>query len=199
VIATLAESDPDNKVRAAAMTALADTKSATYATIAQKTLANPTASYGCVGAALQLLQAGDSKAALAAAKNLENEKSGAISEGIAKIYAMTGDAAYLPFFENRLTKIGGQSAIGFLANYGDLLKALPEATQTASAEKLVAFATNMDSNMYARFAATKTISDLKKAATDGKKENLVTTLQAMIENVKAKETNKMLKQYYSAF
>jgi aminopeptidase N len=198
-IAKLAENDPKTTVRATAMLALVENKNAAYANIAKKTLADPKASYGNVGAALQLLQAIDSPAAMTMAKGLEKEKSGAILSAVAKTYAGAGSADALPFFENRLTQVTGGDAIEFLGSYSELLKKLPEAAQAAGSQKLMALATDMTQNMYARFASTRALSELKKLATEGKKDALAKTLTTALETVKAKETNKMLQSYYSAF
>jgi aminopeptidase N len=198
-IAKLAENDPKTTVRTAAMIALMENKTANNAAIAKKVLANPKASYGNVGAALQLLQAIDSPAALVTAKTLETEKSGAILSAVAKTYATGGNAASLPFFETRLTQVGGSNAIDFIGSYGELLKKQPEAAQVLGVQKLLALASDMTQGLYGRFAATRTLSEMKKLAAEGKKDGLVKTLTEAIDTIKTKETNKMLQSYYSAF
>jgi aminopeptidase N len=199
VIAKMAEKDERTTVRATAMLALAENKNAAYANIAKATLSNPKASYGNVGAALQLLQAIDSPAAMTAAKGLEKEKSGAILAAVAKTYANAGSADALPFFENRLSQVTGGNAIEFIGSYGELLKKLPEAAQLAASQKLTALASDMTQGLYGRFASTRVLSELKKLATEAKKDALAKTLATAIEGIKAKETNKMLQSYYSAF
>ncbi len=201
LVEKMAENDKEPGVRVEAMRSLASigTSGKSYTKLATSALNDPKTSYGVVGAALQLLMVSDKPAALAAAKKLENEKSNSIIEGVGKAYSSTGDAQYLPFFESRLSKVQGGSAFGFMENYSELLKKQDVTKQTAAAKLLEALAVNMTNGMYSRFAATRSIKDLRDTAKLGGNTSLQATLQVIIENIKAKETSKMLQDYYSNF
>lgn len=200
IVSKLATNDPAPNVRAEALRALAssDAKPA-YTALATGILNDEKASYATVGAALQLLLANDKKAALVAAKKLESEKSGTIIEGVAKAYASTGEAQYLPFFEAKLGKVQGGNAIGFMENYTELVKKQAIDLQTTAAKRLEDLGTDMSNGIYSRFAATRSLKDLRDAAKTSKNTALQATLQTILDNVKSKETNKMLLSYYSAF
>ncbi|MEY4925932.1 MAG: hypothetical protein RI894_368, partial [Bacteroidota bacterium] len=200
-IAKLATSDPETTVRSEALRTLAanSENNAAYATLAMNVINDTKASYGNVGAALQLLLASDKATALAAAKKLETEESSTIIDGIGKAYASTGDVQYLPFFESRLAKMQGGSAFSFMENYSEIVRKLDTDKQTASAKLLETLAVNMNNGMYSRFAATRTVKDLRDAAKVSNNAALQTVLQGMIDNIKSKETNKTLQGYYSGF
>ncbi len=194
-IASLATTDPAPKVRAAALSTLAETKNAAYLDLAKKAVANTKESYGVVSAGLQLLQALDASAALAAAKSLENEKVGSLLEGVGKIYAGTGDQKYRSFFESRFDIPVGASAMGFIENYLELLKKAPVAEQLTGAKTLEGMATDMGRSLYLRFGSARAVKELRDSATGDTQK----ALQVILDNIKAKETSKMLQGYYSGF
>ena len=199
VVAKLAKIDPQAKVRSAAMVRLTEAKNTEYTAIAKAAIENPEESYGVVGAALEHLQIADSVAAIKYAKKLENEESLSLLAAVGKIYAATGDLSYRSFFEERWGKLEGRSSIQFFADYGMLHLKAPAAEQLVAAGKLEAIGTDMNQAIWARLGATKAIKDLKNAAEAAKNTAQIEALGKIIENIKAKETSKRLKAFYSKF
>jgi aminopeptidase N len=102
IIKNLMVSDPDSKVRAAAVSFL--TKNTEEQDLAQmlKKAIDEDQSYLVIGTALKQLGKVDSDLAMTAAKNLESESSAKILAAIAQIYMNHGTETNAPFFKDIL-------------------------------------------------------------------------------------------------
>ncbi|MCE3295305.1 MAG: Membrane alanyl aminopeptidase [Crocinitomicaceae bacterium] len=112
-IRALAKNDPNSQVRGEALSFLSKRMSMVdYEDLCLDRLKNDR-SYYVVGIALNEISKKNPAMALSEAKKLEKEQSTKIKSTIAQIYAGSGDASHLPFFEDLLVnqKLGGYEAI----------------------------------------------------------------------------------------
>ncbi len=208
-IKTMATSDEHSQVRAQAVALLASTGDATHKDAIVKAMTTDR-SYSVQSAALAGLKNIDPEAALTEAKKLESSDNAELLTAVAQIYAESGDAKYLPFFEKSLRETDGYEAIGFYENYGQLVTAGDKSVLVAGAEKMQQIGSDMKASPFQRFAATKTLNDFYLAAHDRATEasdeavkTKMTALKArfaeMIEGIKAQETEPQLNTFYSGF
>ncbi len=199
VIARLAESEPDPGVRAQAITILGNTGDKQYLPILQKNMGNEQA-YSVVGAALSALQKLDPAAAREASKGLQNDESEAFTPVLAELYAAEPDRSSLSFFEQKLDKADGFSAFPFFDNYQKFLIGLGDATLLdTSVEKFKSISLNLQTSEWRRFGATKAIADLRNHFRENGNAAKVAELEAIITEIRAKETDPTLKLYYDMF
>ncbi|MFN0036302.1 MAG: M1 family aminopeptidase [Saprospiraceae bacterium] len=199
IIARMAESDPEPGVRAAAINTLGSTGDKQYIPILQKNMGSEQA-YSVVGAALSALQKLDPVAARDASKVLQNDDSDAFTPVLAELYAEEPDRSNLPFFEKKLDKADGFGAFPFFDNYQKFLIGLGDAALLdASVEKFKSISLNMQTSEWRRFGATKAIADLRNHFRENGNTDKVTALEAIIAEIKAKETDATLKLYYDMF
>jgi aminopeptidase N len=199
VVQRLAENDPDPTVRSTAITILGSTGDKQYIPVFQKNMGADQA-YSVVGASLSALLKLDPAAAKAAAKSLENDESDAFTPVLAELYATDPDRNNLPFFEKKLEKIDGFTAFPFFDFYTKFLLELKDAALIdASVEKFKAISFNLETSQWRRFGATKTIADLRNDFRDKGMTDKASALDAVIEEIKKKETDTTLKLYYDMF
>ena len=199
VITRLAESEPDPGVRAQAITILGNTGDKQYIPILQKNMGNEQA-YSVVGAALSALQKLDPVAAREASKGLQNDESEAFTPVLAELYAAEPDRSSLSFFEQKLDKADGFSAFPFFDNYQKFLIGLGDATLLdTSVEKFKSISLNLQTSEWRRFGATKAIADLRNHFRENGNAAKVAELEAIITEIRAKETDPTLKLYYDMF
>ena len=203
----LAESDPHSAVREAALYALIDSDAAGNTELAQRVIQNEQA-YHVVAAALQLLNANNSAAALKAAKKLENENSSDILATIGEIYVETGDIKYLTFFEENWDKVEFFSAITFMQLYGQLAAEGDVDQMLSSGKKLAGIGSNMGQSPWKRFGSTNALNGLHANLTEMLSDSMLpeetktkikdadNQLVKLIEQVKAAETNPQLQAFY---
>lgn len=199
VIARLAESEPEPGVRAQAISILGSTGDKQYIPILQKNMGNDQA-YSVVGAALSALQKLDPAAAREASKGLQNDESEAFTPVLAELYAAQPDRSSLSFFEQKLDKVDGFGAFPFFDNYQKFLIGLGDAALLdASVEKFKSISLNFQTSEWRRFGATKAIADLRNHFRENGNAAKVTELEAIIAEIRAKETDPTLKLYYDMF
>jgi len=199
VITRLAESEPDPGVRAQAITILGNTGDKQYIPILQKNMGNEQA-YSVVGAALSALQKLDPVAAREASKGLQNDESEAFTPVLAELYAAEPDRSSISFFEQKLDKADGFSAFPFFDNYQKFLIGLGDATLLdTSVEKFKSISLNLQTSEWRRFGATKAIADLRNHFRENGNAAKVAELEAIITEIRAKETDPTLKLYYDMF
>ena len=66
-------------------------------------------------------------------------------------------------------------------------------------EKLKAIALNLSTSEWRRFASTKALFDLRNTVREMGQEEKAVALEKMIADIKANETDQMLKTYYDGF
>ena len=206
-LAILAVQDAKSQVRAAAISRLGESGDAKYAAAAKRIIEQDRA-YPVIGAALQTLNTLDSAGAVLYAQKLESSDNASILEAVGAIYAATGDASKLPFFEKNLNKVDGFEAMNFFAVYQELLaKAGPDAlSQVVDQVKVMGL--DMAQSPWRRFAATRLlhesriqyntqVSTLADPNTKEKIKKLVELLGSAINEIRAKETNSNLQNLYN--
>ncbi len=200
LLVPLAESDPVPTVRATAITALASLQDKQYVPVIAKGLA-PDAPYSVTGAALSALVALDPAAALDAAKALENDDNGEIIANLAQVYAENPNPAKLEWFKKRAPKVDQMAAFGFFEQYQKYLVGLkdPAALDAGIAEWKSNALTPASNSEWRRFASTKALADTRNYLRDGGDTTKADAIEAMISEIKEKETDPTLKMYYGLF
>ncbi|MEM1319269.1 MAG: M1 family aminopeptidase [Bacteroidota bacterium] len=207
-LALLAQADPKSQVRATAIGALGATEDAQYADAAKKALKDP--AYPVISAALNALSALNPQEALAEAAKLENAENGNIITAVAEIYAQNPKPEYLPFYEKQWNKVDGYGVVGFFEAYGAILSQLNDSDVLPAIDRLAQLAKDPNnSSLWRRFAATKTLSDLREnygsqieSAEATRQEELkghVAKITELINDIKAQEKDPQLKAVYSNF
>jgi len=157
---------------------------------------------GVQAAGLQGLFQADPNTAMAKAKALENTDSDALMAGIGGMYAASGDASYLPFFEERLTKVDNQEAGQFVGAYlGLALQNGPEAL-TKAITNVGGVAKNQKSSLWQRYGYTMALAEMRgmatseEAASQPGMADIATLVSGQIEAIKSAETNGQLKAVF---
>lgn len=202
----LALKDKHSAVRASAISAYAAVPDADVLGVTQRIMLREQA-YPVLGSALEAMYSVAPEEALKQAKILEKENTDMLVPYIGSLYSDTGDAKYLPYFEEKLEKIGLYSMFDFYGKYYYLLKEQPLAKIGESASKLSAIAAEMNSNMYRRFVSMSTLSQLKNdlvakqnaAPSDTAITDTINKIKKLMATVMEKETNEMLLQRYQTF
>ena len=202
----MAASDPRPQVRAAAFEKLTELEDDATVSIAQKAIQRDS-SYTVIAAALQALVALDSQEAITYAQRLENEDNNDILGAIAGIYAQSGEAKYLVFFEKNLTRVDGYSAIDFMDSYQTLATSLDFAAATTAIEKMKSIAMNLSQSLFRRFGAARALNQMRlsynqqaeEESNSARRQALrasVASLTQILKDIKAFETNEQLQSLY---
>lgn len=206
----LATTDKHSKVKAAALEKLAESGQSSYISTFTKAVESNTEAYRVVSSGLKGLHKLDSKKALSYTQKLEKSDNTTILNSIGDIYAGTGDTKYLSYFEGVWSKFDGFAVFDFFGNYSSLLNRASPSDAKVSCNKLNTVATDYKGSPWKRYAATRTINNLKvelmnqlsETSGEGQKLELETrigSLQGMIDKIKAQETNARLIGMYSNF
>ncbi len=208
-IARLAGEDPHSEVRATAFTMLAETKDKKYVPVATEAIETDP-SISVVSAALSALQSLDEPAALRIAKTLEKEENERLIIAVAEVYGNTQDPSYLPFFEERLDKVGRFAQFNLFQKYAKLAMMADAEGMLKAAKRIQGLAMNPGKMFWMRFMATKSINDLhaelnkkidaeadaaKKADMQAKDGEII----SIIEAIKNWEMDDRVKNMYSDF
>jgi aminopeptidase N len=195
----MASSDPDNMVRANCISILAELKDKKYIPIFEKGMGN-TQPYSVVSPSLMGLYQADPEAALKASKVLQNDESDAFTEVLSTMYSEDPKEENKAYFDNKLEKIDGFPSFPFINNYQKFLIGLHNnEALDAGIEKLKAIALNLSTSEWRRFASTKALFDLRNTVREMGQEEKAVALEKMIADIKANETDQMLKTYYDGF
>ncbi len=209
-IAKLATSDIHSQVRANALGYLAGAQYANLPSIAEKILDHEKA-YPVISAALIGLNQAAPEKAIEKAELFEKETANSsILSAVGGIYALQGKTDKIPFFESNWGKVDGPDAMDFFAGYAYLLQSGDETTVKKSLENLHSVSTNMEQSLWRRFAATKTLADLKQyysqmlsqtteAMAKANIEGSIKTIEKYIADIKQSEENKELSDLYRAY
>ncbi len=208
-LAEIGRKDPHSAVRAAAFNKLADAGDSKYIGAAKQAIDQDKVSR-VQAAALNALYAMTPSEALNYATKLEESKSVTILGAVSNIYADQKDLSKLAFFSKNMSKVDGYGAMDYFENYFSILQSADDATVSENTSLMKDLAVDMGQSPWRRFAATKTINDIRgfyldkadKAASAEKQTSLrsgADKLTQMIETIKAAETNDQLKLIYQRF
>ena len=149
-----------------------------------------------IGTALSGFSNIDAAAALAKAKELENDKSTSILYAVMNVYAEHGGDEQIDFFFRRAKEFSGFSAIGFYNMFGLYLKKVNDENVVKGAE-FIRTKIKSNPNRFVAYYAQKAIKDqvnryqdkedqLSSQIADAKKENKATAdLETQLTNVKS--------------
>jgi aminopeptidase N len=196
-IAQKIQGDPHSAVRAAAIKKLSSDQSIDLSPILNQVFESEQ-SYNVLATALMSLNKIDVPVALQKAKMLKEEKAPQIVGAVAQIFAQTGDAEYLPYFESKLNNISLYQVFNFYDQYFEILKDQPTEILNSSSAKLENIALNSVENIFYRFLSTTTLSKLKEYYSEADPAFSI-KVGSLIERIKAEETNEILKQRYSSY
>lgn len=195
----MAENDPDFNVRATCIDHLAEKGDPKYKPIFEKGLGQDQP-YSMMGASIRGLMKIDPEAAANAAKSLEDIDSDEFVGVLADLYGQNPNSSSLPFFNKKIDKVDGFPALPFFDNYRKVISGISDqAALNAGIEKLRTIGMDLKTSQWRRFSATKALFDLRNTARDSGQTDRAGSLNAMIEGIKANETDPTLKQYYEGF
>ena len=205
-IKSLASNDPHSRVRAAAITRLAETNDPQVVEIAKKAIDNDKA-YPVISTALQTLKAVEPKTAFEYAAKLAEENNPELLAGVSQLYAESGDAKYLAFFEDKFQHVDGYEAMSFFENYVNLFKISDEQHVSSAINKLNGMAIDMQQSPWRRIASTKSLNDARvyfsresrRGSGNTELEARVTKITEIIDQIKKSETNDQIKSIYEQF
>lgn len=153
-------------------------------------------------AGLEGLFQSDPNTAMAKAKLMEDTDSDPLMAGIGNMYAASGDAQYLPFFKERLTKVDNQEAGQFVGAYlGLALQNGPESL-TEAIKNVGGVAQNQKSSLWQRYGYTMALAEMggmaksEEGAKQPGMEAIATVVTEQIEAIKSAETNSQLKAVF---
>ncbi|HTI59107.1 M1 family metallopeptidase [Mucilaginibacter sp.] len=116
VLTTLAKSDANTLVRAAALTALGKLKDPAYMNIYKEAIGSQ--SYAVQGAALTAINGIDSLQALTLAKGFEKDNLGALTQAMITVFATNGSSEAWPFVYDKFTAGDVNTKFGMIRNFG---------------------------------------------------------------------------------
>lgn len=189
-------SDPHSAVRAAAIKKLSQSEIVDITPVLSEVFDKELA-YPVLGAALEAISKSNPEEALQKAIELKGEKAPQLVGSIAKILAESGDAAHLPYFEDKLTNISLYQVFNFYEQYFVLLKDQPVDLISEKAKRLESIALDMDENIFYKFLSTNTLSMLREYYSEAD-PGFSIGIKGLIDNIKAVETNEILVQRYSS-
>jgi aminopeptidase N len=122
ILISLAQTDPNNLVKAAALNALGGLKASGNTTLFKQALGSQ--SYAVQSAALNGLAALDPAASLTMAKSLEKDSEGDLSQSILNIYAANGTDAEWPYVNQKFEEADAQGKFSVMRNYAAYISRL---------------------------------------------------------------------------
>jgi aminopeptidase N len=198
-VVKMAETDPDPGTKASAIKLLGDTGDKQYIPLLQKGL-DASQAYSVAGASLSALTKLDPAAAVEFSKTLQNDESDAITVTLTQLYAKNPDRANLPYFEKKIDKVDFMSAFAFFEQYQKMLAGIgDESLIDAGVQRMSAISLNLKTTQWRRFAATKAIADLRAFYKDKGNTTKLDAINAILKEIKEKETDPTLKLYYGMF
>jgi aminopeptidase N len=192
--AQLARTDTRSTVRSAALSKLASTKDAKWATTYKSVLEQEPA-YPVIASAMQALYKVDADAATEAAKKYENDENSDLVNGVGSIYAENPKPEHINFFEKSITKVDGMASVSFVGSYIKVLDKLGESDIIGKMSKLRDIAINQTQSPYRRFACAKGIFDISEKYKT-KSNSTHADLKKMLKEIVAKESNEQIKAIY---
>jgi aminopeptidase N len=193
-IATIATNDKRSTTRSAALSKLASTKDAKWASTYRSVLEKEPA-YPVISSAIQALYKIDPNAAMEAAKKFENDENSDLVSGVGSIYAENPKPEHIAFFEKSILKVDGMPSLAFVGNYVKVLDKLGEKDMMGKMVKLKDIAINQTQSPWRRFACAKAIAEVRKKSTQGDATH--TELTKMLTEIVNKESNEQLKAIFT--
>lgn len=153
-------------------------------------------SYAVLGATLRAISTYNVSKALGLAKDLEKEAGGPMVSAIATLYAQSGTADQLDFFLSGIDKVTDPNdKYVFVQIFGKYLMKQTPATQIKGLAVLEDIALN-EGAWWMRISAIQVLMGMKQSAeaqTSEEATAIITKIDAVIVQVKATETNDMIK------
>jgi hypothetical protein len=116
------------------------------------------------------------------------------------LYAENPTLENLPFFEQKIEKTDGFIAFPVFNSYHQFLLGLQDQTiLDRGIGKLESIALDRKASEWRRFAATKSIVDIRNVQREKGLTAQVQWLDKIIDAIKANETDPLLKTYYDGF
>jgi aminopeptidase N len=163
ILISLAQTDKNNLVKAAAITALGSLKASGNTTLFKQALSSQ--SYAVQAAALNALSQLDPAASLTMAKGLEKDSEGELANSILNIYAANGTDAEWPYVNSKFEASDVQSKFNAMRNYA-------------------AFAGRVKNPAYAQ----QGIEQIKSFGIKYKQYGIAPALVTFLESIKAERT-----------
>lgn len=192
----LAQKDPKSSVRADAIMFLAERFSAdvNVRSVIEGTMQDR--SYAVLGASLKAIGEYDTDKAMSIAKDAEAEASGSLVSSIASLYSQHGGPEQVDFFVSGYEKVSDPNEkYVFIQIFGKYLMKQDVPVQAKGLDMLGDMAVNSGA-WWMRISAIQVLSGIRQVSEAKDSEEaraLVTRIKAILEEVKAKETNDMIK------
>lgn len=199
LVTKMATSDPEPGVRAAAIQALGATGKDTYTPIFEKGM-QPDQPYSVLGASLEALSNINTEAAIAAARNLQDDENDGIVLALGDLYSANPTPEALPWFRKHAEKMDNMGAFRFYDQYARFLMGLKDqAVLDQAVSGFQSVALDKGASLWRRFANAKSIADLRNFYREGANKAKADELSAMLAEIREKETDATLKLYYGMF
>lgn len=194
----IAEKGGHSELRAGAIYKLLEAKDEELGAIAGRVIEKEQA-YPPIAAALAALSETNQDKAVEYATKMQDDESVDIIDAVSGVFASTGDAKYLAYFEENKSKVDGYQAMSFYDSYQQLAAGVGAEQALKTAKDIQATALDMQESLYRRFGATRSLDSMRTILTDDGDIETAKALTTIIEEIKKKETNGQLKQYYAQF
>lgn len=195
---SIAEKGGHSELRAGALYKLLEAEDEELGAIAARVMEKEKA-YPPIAAALTALSETNQEKAIEYATKMKDDKSGDIIEAVSGVFAATGNAEYLSYFEESKSKVDGYQAMSFYDSYQTLAAGLGAEQALKTAKDIQETALDLNESLYRRFGATRSLDSMRTILTDAGDLETAKALTSIIEEIKKNETNGQLKQYYSQF
>lgn len=192
----LAQKDEKSSVRAEAISFLADrfAQDANVRTIIEGAMKDR--SYRVLGSTLKAISEYDTDKAITLAKNAEEGASGSLISSIASLYSKKAGAEQLDFFLNSVDKVSDPNdKYVFVQIFGKYLMNQDFTIQAKGLPALKNLALN-EGAWWMRLSAIQVLNGLRQTAESidvEEAKSLVSEISAIMDEVRAKETNQMIK------
>lgn len=192
----LAQKDEKSSVRAEAISFLADrfAQDANVRTIIEGAMKDR--SYRVLGSTLKAISEYDTDKAITLAKNAEEGASGSLISSIASLYSKKAGAEQLDFFLNNVDKVSDPNdKYVFVQIFGKYLMNQDFTIQAKGLPALKNLALN-EGAWWMRLSAIQVLNGLRQTAESidvEEAKSLVSEISAIMDEVRAKETNQMIK------
>jgi aminopeptidase N len=192
----LSQKDEKSSVRAEAITFLADKFPHDQNARSIIEGAMKDRSYRVLGATLKAIANYDTERAIGLAKDAEAEASGSLISSIASLYSKKGGAEQLDFFLNSVNKVSDPSdKYVFVQIFGKYLMNQDFSIQAKGLPALKDLAIN-EGAWWMRLSAIQVLNGMRQTAEPidvEEAKTLVTQINAVLGEVREKETNAMIK------
>ncbi|MEM6722510.1 MAG: M1 family aminopeptidase [Bacteroidota bacterium] len=157
----MAKTDPRSNVRATAFGIIGREGSKSEVAFLESAI-EAEQPYRCVSEALFALVELDKEAAGKMAATLKDEQNASIIVALGGIFSESGAVDQIGYYEERSKYVGGFSIVSFYGDYMNLALQGDASVQDRALNHLKSVATNYEFSTFGRYAALKTMNDLKK-------------------------------------